>query len=64
MHAASQLPGRGPTDVNDAPQHPHVCQKSYYDDMFRFRTQMGQVRPNQTRPGWRPNHTGLKGIPL
>ena len=30
MHAASQLPGRGPTDVDDAL---HVNQKSDYDMM-------------------------------
>ena len=24
MHAASQLPGRGPTDVDDGPLHLHV----------------------------------------
>ena len=35
MRAASQLPGKGPTDVDDA-LHLHVYQKSdyYYDDMF------------------------------
>ena len=31
MHAASQLPEKGPTDVND-PLHLHVNQKSDYDD--------------------------------
>ena len=30
MRATSQLPGRGPTDVDDA--HLHVNQKSNYDD--------------------------------
>ena len=33
MHAASQLPGRGPTDVDDA-LHLHVNQKSDYDMMM------------------------------
>ena len=32
MHAVSQLPGRGPTDVDDMPLHLHVNQKSDYDD--------------------------------
>ena len=31
MRAASQLPGTGPTDVDDAP-HLYVNQKSDYDD--------------------------------
>ena len=31
MRAASQLPGKGPTDVN-MPLHLHVNQKSDYDD--------------------------------
>ena len=31
MRAASQLPGKGPTDVDDAPA-PHVNQKSDYDN--------------------------------
>ena len=31
LRAASQLPGRGPTDVDDAPA-PVVNQKSDYDD--------------------------------
>ena len=31
LHAASQLPGRGPPDVDDA-LHLHVNQSSYYDD--------------------------------
>ena len=31
MRAASQLPGKGPTDVDDAPDL-HVNQKSDYDD--------------------------------
>ena len=28
MRAASQLPGRGPTDVDDAPTRMHVIKKS------------------------------------
>ena len=32
MPAASQLPGRWPTDVDDAPVHLHFYQKSDYDD--------------------------------
>ena len=32
MRAAGQLPGKGPTDVDDAPApHLHVNQKSDYD---------------------------------
>ena len=32
MRAASQLPGKGPTDVDEAPPlHLHVNQKSDYD---------------------------------
>ena len=31
MRAASQLPGKGPTDVDDAPA-PALNQKSNYDD--------------------------------
>ena len=31
MHAASQLPGRGPTDVDDTPE-PACLSKSYFDD--------------------------------
>ena len=33
MSAASQLPGKGPTDVDDAPS-PARHQKSDYDDMI------------------------------
>ena len=35
MHAASQLPGRGPTDVDDAPAwlQLYVNQKSDYDNI-------------------------------
>ena len=35
MCAASQLPGRGPTDVDDAPS-PAVKQKSNYDMMMIY----------------------------
>ena len=31
MLAASQLPGKGPTNVDDAPLHLHVNQKYDYD---------------------------------
>ena len=34
MRAASQLPGKGPTDVDDAPLHLHVNQKSDYNMMI------------------------------
>ena len=38
MHAASQLPGKGPTDVDDA-LHLHVNQKSDYDSVWNQITQ-------------------------
>ena len=34
MLAASQLPGKGPTDVDDAPAPLHVNQKTNYGDMM------------------------------
>ena len=36
MRVASQLPGRGPSDMDDAPApgHLHVNQKSYHDDEY------------------------------
>ena len=46
MCAASQLPGREPTDVNDAPAH--VNQKSDYDEytgLCRILTNTGVVSP-------------------
>ena len=36
MRAASQLPGRGPTDVDDGPLHLHVNQKSDYDMIYEL----------------------------
>ena len=46
MHAASQLPGRGPT-VRMMPLHLHVNQKSDYDDgddqKYMLTTEMLQV---------------------
>ena len=37
MRAASQLPGKGPTDVDDA-LHLHINQKSDYDMMMIYET--------------------------
>ena len=48
MCAASQLPGRGPTDVDDAPGlYLHLNQKSDYDDIIS----MGSMCSYKTMDG-------------
>ena len=44
MHAARQLPGRGPTDIDNAPAS-HVNQKSYYAVFCQDFETMGPMAP-------------------
>ena len=54
MHAVSQLPGRGSTDVDDVPAPIHVNQKSDYDDylsLFRsFEVVLNVGSKNKNKP--------------
>ena len=54
MCAASQLPGRGPTDVDDMPLHLHVNQKSDYDDDINSDDKVVQTLGNNC---WRQTKT-------